>query len=63
MEKEIRDFIGQRCGKALAENEEYKAAERSGNVPCDMLQVMAEEICYLQGRIDAINDMKLSRNC
>lgn len=52
MEKEMKDFIGRRCGKALVENEEYVAAERSGTVSPDLLQVMAEEICYLQGKSD-----------
>ncbi len=48
----MKDFIGRRCGKALVENEEYVAAERSGTVSPDLLQVMAEEICYLQGKSD-----------
>lgn len=50
-------FAGERCDKALAENEGYLAMERNPESNPTDVQSEAELICYLQGYRDAINMM------
>jgi hypothetical protein len=50
-------FAGERCNKALDENEGYKAVESNPKAGPSEVQAEAELICYLQGYRDAINMM------
>ena len=48
------EFIAKQCEKALLENNDYMNKERGGETDLDVLQAMAEELCYRQGFNDAM---------
>lgn len=61
MDEDFQDFISRRCEKALLECEDYISKEQS-NFPEDELRIMAEELCYKKGFLDALAIVKCSPN-
>lgn len=49
-----KQFIAERCNKALMENEDYVNMEQSEDTDQDVLQARAEELCYKKGFLDAM---------
>lgn len=58
MEKDFEDFIFKRCETALLENEEYLKLEQDGS-DNELIQELAETICYKKGFSDAIKLINL----
>lgn len=59
MEKDFDEFVAKRCEKALMENKEYIALERSGAATQEELQALAEVICYKQCFEDFVSKKKM----
>jgi hypothetical protein len=49
-----KQYIAERCIEALDENEEYKNMESNDDTDPETLRMLAEELCYRKGFLDAM---------
>ena len=54
MDEYLKQFIAERCNKALAANEEYLKLDYDDNSDPVTLQGMSNELCYKKGFLDAM---------